>query len=94
MDAPTGKQPAASVKLAVSETFCGLELPRISSEIWDLKYRLKDGEGVPVDRTRADTLARVANAAAEAEPVRVGGWAFRGVLNLPVEWGHSEAREV
>ena len=70
MDAPTGKRPAASVKLAVSETFCGLELPRISSEIWDLKYRLKDGEGVPVDRTRADTLARVANAAAEAEPVR------------------------
>jgi cytochrome P450 len=22
----------------------------------------------------------------EAEPVRIGGWAFRGLLNLPVEW--------
>jgi hypothetical protein len=20
------------------------------------------------------------------EPVRIGGWAFRGLLNLPVEW--------
>ena len=22
----------------------------------------------------------------ETEPVRVGGWAFRGLLNLPVRW--------
>ena len=22
----------------------------------------------------------------EAEPVRIGGWAFRGLLNLPVRW--------
>ena len=22
-----------------------------------------------------------------SEPVRIGGWAFRGLLNLPVEWG-------
>ena len=22
----------------------------------------------------------------EAEPVRIGGWAFRGLLNLPVTW--------
>jgi hypothetical protein len=21
-----------------------------------------------------------------AEPVRIGGWAFRGLLNLPVVW--------
>jgi hypothetical protein len=21
-----------------------------------------------------------------AEPVRIGGWAFRGLLNLPVRW--------
>jgi hypothetical protein len=21
-----------------------------------------------------------------AQPVRIGGWAFRGLLNLPVEW--------
>jgi cytochrome P450 len=23
----------------------------------------------------------------ENEPVRIGGWAFRGLLNLPVAWG-------
>jgi cytochrome P450 len=22
----------------------------------------------------------------ETEPVRIGGWAFRGLLNLPVKW--------
>jgi len=22
----------------------------------------------------------------DAEPVRIGGWAFRGLLNLPVKW--------
>jgi hypothetical protein len=22
----------------------------------------------------------------QSEPVRIGGWAFRGLLNLPVEW--------
>jgi hypothetical protein len=22
----------------------------------------------------------------ESEPVRIGGWAFRGLLNLPVKW--------
>jgi hypothetical protein len=22
----------------------------------------------------------------DAEPVRIGGWAFRGLLNLPVTW--------
>ena len=23
----------------------------------------------------------------DAEPVRIGGWAFRGLLNLPAAWG-------
>jgi hypothetical protein len=23
---------------------------------------------------------------APSEPVRIGGWAFRGLLNLPVRW--------
>ena len=23
---------------------------------------------------------------ADDEPVRIGGWAFRGLLNLPVRW--------
>jgi len=22
----------------------------------------------------------------QSEPVRIGGWAFRGLLNLPVAW--------
>ena len=44
--------------------------PAISDEIWDMKYRLKTPDGSPVDKTRADTLMRVARAAAEAEPVR------------------------
>ena len=25
----------------------------------------------------------------ESEPVRIGGWAFRGLLNLPVIWDAS-----
>jgi hypothetical protein len=31
----------------------------------------------------------------ETEPVRIGGWAFRGLLNLPVQWdvdGRDKAR--
>ncbi|MDX2258104.1 MAG: adenosylcobalamin-dependent ribonucleoside-diphosphate reductase [Hyphomicrobiaceae bacterium] len=42
----------------------------IGQEIWNLKYRLKDGAGVPVDATMADTFARVAGAAASAEKAR------------------------
>jgi ribonucleoside-diphosphate reductase alpha chain len=45
-----------------------LELPRISEQIWDAKYRLKTADGVAVDHTLADTWARVANAIAGAEP--------------------------
>jgi ribonucleoside-diphosphate reductase alpha chain len=42
----------------------------ISQRIWDMKYRLKDQAGVPVDKTIDDTRARVAAAlaAAEADP--------------------------
>jgi ribonucleoside-diphosphate reductase alpha chain len=45
-----------------------LKLPRISEQIWDSKYRLKTAEGMAVDRTLADTWARVAGAIAAAEP--------------------------
>jgi ribonucleoside-diphosphate reductase alpha chain len=45
-----------------------LALPRISQQIWDAKYRLKTADGVPVDRTLADTWRRVAEAVAAAEP--------------------------
>ncbi|MBV9541063.1 MAG: hypothetical protein JO167_07325, partial [Alphaproteobacteria bacterium] len=41
----------------------------ISSQIWDMKYRLKAPDGTPLDRDVADTWARVALAAAQAEPV-------------------------
>lgn len=41
--------------------------PAISSEIWSRKYRLSDASGAPVDRSWADTVARVARAAASAE---------------------------
>src|SRR5476651_77617 len=40
----------------------------ISRQIWDMKYRLKAADGTPVDRDVADTWARVALAAAKAEP--------------------------
>ena len=39
----------------------------ISEQIWDLKYRLRAGDGAPVDRTLEDTFRRVAKAASEAE---------------------------
>src|SRR5690242_9889247 len=40
----------------------------ISRQIWDMKYRLKQPDGTPVDRDIAETWARVALAAAAAEP--------------------------
>jgi ribonucleoside-diphosphate reductase alpha chain len=39
----------------------------VSEQVWDLKYRLRTAEGVPVDRTIDDTFWRVAHAAASAE---------------------------
>ncbi len=44
----------------------------IAEAIWDMKYRLKDADGRPVDLTLADTRARVARALAapEADPAR------------------------
>src|SRR5215469_8744817 len=55
----------------------------ISSRIWDMKYRFKAPDGTPVDRDVADSWARVANAAAEAEtPEARSLWAgaFRDAL--------------
>ena len=44
----------------------------ISQQIWDMKYRLKAADGHPVDKSVADTFARVARAlcAPEADPRR------------------------
>src|SRR5438067_5771875 len=53
-------------------------LPRISGQIWDMKYRLKAADGSALDRTIAHTWARVARAAAAAEPKRIRErWAQR-----------------
>ena len=50
----------------------------LSQHIWDLKYRLRDGSGGPVDGSLAETWARVAKAAAEAEkPGTRKRWATR-----------------
>ncbi|HEY6578316.1 MAG TPA: ribonucleotide reductase N-terminal alpha domain-containing protein, partial [Rhizomicrobium sp.] len=40
----------------------------ISGRIWDMKYRFKAADGTPIDHAVSDTWARVAMAAAEAEP--------------------------
>ncbi|WP_323785224.1 adenosylcobalamin-dependent ribonucleoside-diphosphate reductase [Thalassovita sp.] len=39
----------------------------ISEQIWDMKYRLKDADGTPVDRTVEDSWRRIARALAKAE---------------------------
>ncbi|HTW34223.1 MAG TPA: adenosylcobalamin-dependent ribonucleoside-diphosphate reductase [Rhizomicrobium sp.] len=49
----------------------------IARQIWDMKYRLKSADGTPVDRDVADSWARVALAAAEAEaPEKRREWAL------------------
>jgi ribonucleoside-diphosphate reductase alpha chain len=45
-------------------------LPRVSEQIWEMKYRLKAADGSALDRTLSDTWDRVAKAAAAAEPRR------------------------
>ena len=53
----------------------------ISQQIWDMKYRLKDAQGVPVDKSIEETWRRIANALAEAEADKPGvskaDWADR-----------------
>ncbi len=53
----------------------------IAERIWDMKYRLKSIEGVPVDGTVGDTWSRVARACAavEADPTQWEG-RFRDAL--------------
>jgi ribonucleoside-diphosphate reductase alpha chain len=47
-----------------------IDVAPISQQIWDMKYRLKDADGRPVDKAVADTWRRVAKALAvnEDEP--------------------------
>jgi ribonucleoside-diphosphate reductase alpha chain len=57
--------------------------PPISQQIWDMKYRLKAADGTPRERAFADTFARVARAAAAAEPKATRGvWAERFALAM------------
>jgi ribonucleoside-diphosphate reductase alpha chain len=53
----------------------------ISQQIWDMKYRLKDAAGAPVDKSIEDTWRRIADALAEVEDDRAG-WSdkFYGAL--------------
>src|SRR3984885_8354506 len=52
-------------------------MSNISRQIWDMKYRLKAADGTPIDRDIADTWARVALAAAQAEmPTERRTWAL------------------
>ena len=44
-----------------------MELPPISLEIWDNKYRYKEADGTPVDKTIYDTWDRVSKAMAACE---------------------------
>jgi ribonucleoside-diphosphate reductase alpha chain len=50
------------IRMAAAET-----LAPISRQIWDAKYRLKGGNGTPIDRTIEDTWRRVARALAAVE---------------------------
>ncbi len=45
-----------------------VDLAPISQRIWDMKYRLKQADGTPVDNSVEDTWSRVAHALAAAEP--------------------------
>jgi len=44
-----------------------LDVSPLSQHIWDLKYRLKDEDGEPLDRTIEDSWRRIATALAEPE---------------------------
>ncbi len=44
-----------------------MQVAPVSQQIWDMKYRLKTLDGQPVDKTIADSWARVARALAEPE---------------------------
>ena len=43
------------------------QVASISQQIWDMKYRLKDADGTPVDKTIEETWGRIAKALAQVE---------------------------
>ncbi|MBF9046118.1 adenosylcobalamin-dependent ribonucleoside-diphosphate reductase [Rhodobacterales bacterium LSUCC0031] len=44
----------------------------IAEQIWDMKYRLKQGDGTPIDGSVEDTWRRIARALAEVEQDKAG----------------------
>jgi len=52
------------------------QVAAISQQIWDMKYRLKSPDGMPVDKTVDDTWRRIARALAEGE-TDAAGWEER-----------------
>ena len=59
-------------------------LPPVAHAIWDMKYRFKERDGTPVDRTMDDTRQRVGRALAENETeVRMFADAMHGWKFLP-----------
>ncbi|MGC2857381.1 adenosylcobalamin-dependent ribonucleoside-diphosphate reductase [Novispirillum sp. DQ9] len=60
------------------------QVPPIAQQVWDMKYRLRNDAGKPVDKTVEETWERVAKAVAEAEPPpHRAAWAerFRAILD-------------
>ncbi len=50
-------------------------LPPIAHEIWDMKYRFKRPDGMPVDETVSDSWRRVARTLGEVEaPAERSRW--------------------
>jgi len=44
----------------------------IAEQIWDMKYRLKEGDGTPIDQSVEDTWRRIARALASVEQDKAG----------------------
>ena len=64
--------------MSVSRVCAGPTMSDLTNRIWDMKYRLKAADGTPIDATPAQSLARVAWAAAQAErPEQRARWANR-----------------
>jgi len=63
----------------------------MAEQIWDMKYRLKEQDGTPIDLTVQDTWRRIAWALAEHETDRAE-WAdkFYSVLERFPDWVKSE----
>jgi len=59
--------PETDLKSTDSLNFEDIHLQPTSEDIWDQKYRLKDAQGTPVDKSVVDTWRRIAKALAEVE---------------------------